>query len=96
MIVNIAKLRIYNLNLSRPLNLKNPECDIFRQYIINQCSGSRTLLEFNPSNDGDCLVSVRVQCYSFGKMGPNRLKQSISLKFPDVHIREIRRERKKQ
>jgi len=91
---NPGKRRTYNWTLKRPIPENHPSCNAFRQYVQAQIKGTRRLIHFEAvTNDDNCIVQIKMRCYSTGKNGPNKFRTNLFLLFPDADAQEIKRER---
>jgi len=86
--------RIYNMIFKRPVSESSEDCAAFREYIRNEITGSRELLNYEEIPDkSNCTLKIRMRSYSYGKKGPNALRNDLYLAFPDAQIKELSRER---
>ena len=90
-----GQFRTYTWVLRLPVAMATPKCNEFHDFLREQISQGRKLLEFRsfPEDPKNCIIRIRIQCWSCGQSGPNRLRRNILIEFPEVDAKELHRER---
>jgi len=85
-------VRTYTIRLARPMGIK--DCDVFIRFVDKVTHNGREVLRFESVNDGtNCQVTLQIRGFSHGAMGPHRLIRNVELKFPDVMVVYVIREK---
>lgn len=84
--------REYNGRYRLPTQSGN--CENFFDFISQQISRNRTLLSSSrKTQNGDCIFSFTMKCFTTGNSSPNKLRKVIECQFPNAELQEFSRRR---